>query len=601
MSDSLNQRPKALPEATSSNSQSFDFSLSNKDKQLSDELSTLRSLLFGIEPTELNKIYERLNNPQIQPEDISRLLPEAVVLRSKQDKQLMEAIVSTVEEAIQASVKQDENVLSEAFFPIVGPATRKAISTALEEMMQSLNQTLEHSLSPESFKWRLEARRTGKSFAEIILLRTLVYRVEQVFLIHKKTGLLLQHVVVNQVTTQDPDLVSAMLTAIQDFAKDSFSVRKEDALQSLRFGELTIWVEEGPQALLASSIWGNPPQELRLVFQEAIEKIHLKLGPEINDFAGETEPFTASTPYLEACLASQYKSASQKNNYTYAVAFLGTIAIAFGIWGFFAIREHLRWQAYLQKLNSQPGIVVINTKQRYGKHFILGMRDPLAIDPNTLIQQTNLNPKKVIGQWQPYLSLEPQLTVKRAEKLLQPPNTVSLKIDNNGILHTTGSAPRQWILETRKLWRFIPGITQFEDKNLVELELLQLQSYKKQIEQKRLFFSGGTTELIVGEAGKLPLLVSLIQKFLDTAKYLGKDVQIQIIGHTDAEGTKLQNMLLRQARANKILTYLKYQGINTSKFKVMGVGSSLPLQPDLIPEAETANRRVSFQVFITDK
>ncbi|MFN6568164.1 OmpA family protein [Dendronalium sp. ChiSLP03b] len=601
MSDSLNQRPKSLPEATNSNSQSFDFSLSNKDKQLSDELSTLRSLLFGIEPTELNKIYERLNNPQIQPEDISRLLPEAVVLRSKQDKQLIEAIVSTVEEAIQASVKQDENVLSEAFFPIVGPATRKAISTALEEMMQSLNQTLEHSLSPESFKWRLEARRTGKSFAEIILLRTLVYRVEQVFLIHKKTGLLLQHVVVNQVTTQDPDLVSAMLTAIQDFAKDSFSVRKEDALQSLRFGELTIWVEEGPQALLASSIWGNPPQELRLVFQEAIEKIHLKLGPEINDFAGETEPFTASTPYLEACLASQYKSASQKNNYTYAVAFLGTIAIAFGIWGFFAIREHLRWQAYLQKLNSQPGIVVINTKQRYGKHFILGMRDPLAIDPNTLIQQTNLNPKKVIGQWQPYLSLEPQLTVKRAENLLQPPKTVSLKIDNNGILHTTGSAPRQWILETRKLWRFIPGITQFEDKNLVELELLQLQSYKKQIEQKRLFFSGGTTELIVGEAGKLPLLVSLIQKFLDTAKYLGKDVQIQIIGHTDVEGTKLQNMLLRQARANKILTYLKYQGINTSKFKVMGVGSSLPLQPDLIPEAETANRRVSFQVFITDK
>ncbi|MBH8571481.1 OmpA family protein [Nostocaceae cyanobacterium CENA369] len=600
MSDSLNQRPKASAEVTSSNNQSFDLSSSNKDKQLSDELSTLRSLLFGIEPAELNKIYERLNNPQIQPEDISRLLPEAVVLRSKQDKQLIEAIVSTVEQAIQASVTQDENVLSEAFFPIIGPATRKAISTALEEMMQSLNQTLEHSLSPESFKWRLEARRTGKSFAEIVLLRTLLYRVEQVFLIHKKTGLLLQHVVVNQVTTQDPDLVSAMLTAIQDFARDSFSVGKEDALKSLRFGELIIWVEEGPQALLASSIWGNPPQELRLVFKEAVEKIHLKLGPEINDFTGETEPFKASTPYLEACLVTQSKSASPKNNYTYAVAFLSTIAIALGIWGFFAIREHLRWQAYLQKLSSQPGIVVINTKQRYDKHFILGMRDPLAVDPNTLIQQTNLNPKKVIGQWLPYLSLEPQLTVKRVQKLLQPPKTVSLQIDNNGILHATGSAPRQWILETRKTWRFIPGITQFQDKNLVELEFLQLQSYKQQIEEKRLFFSRGSTDFISGETGKLHVLVLLIQKFFATAKYLGKDVQIQIIGHTDIEGTEQQNMLLSQARAQKILSYLKSQGINTSKFKVLGIGSSIPLQLKSIPEAETASRRVSFEVFIAN-
>ncbi len=99
----------------------------------SDELSTLRSLLLGVEPTQLNKLYERLDNPQIQAEDIGRLLPEAVVLRSKQDKQLSEAIVSTVETAIHSSVKQDHNILSEAFFPIVGPATRKAISTAFSD------------------------------------------------------------------------------------------------------------------------------------------------------------------------------------------------------------------------------------------------------------------------------------------------------------------------------------------------------------------------------------------------------------------------------------------------------------------------------------
>ncbi|MFN6465262.1 MAG: OmpA family protein [Nostoc sp. DedVER02] len=591
MSDySTNPIPKAFSEGLNSNSQT---------SKVNDELTILRSLLLDIEPTKLKKLYERLENPQIQPEDISQMLPEAIILRSKQDKQLGQVMVSTVENAIEVSVQQDHNVLADALFPVIGPATRKAISTALEEMMQSMNQTLEHSLSPQSFKWRLEAQRTGKSFAEIVLLRTLVYRVEQIFLIHKQSGLLLQHLVTTQVGVQDPDLVAAMLTAIQDFIRDSFSVQKVDGLKSLRFGELIIWIEEGPQALVAAMIRGNPPQELRLVLQEAIEKIHLKLSREIKNFTGETEVFQASKPYLEACLVVQYKSAAKKN-YTYAWAFLGAIAIACSIWGFFAIREQLRWQAYLQKLNSQPGIIVINSKQTFGKYFISGMRDPLAIDPNTLIQATNINPKIVITQWQPYLSLEPQFTAKRVKKLLQPPQSVSLKIDNNGILNVTGYAPRKWILEARNLWRFIPGITQFQENNLVEIELRQLELSKKQIEQQILLFSEGTTDLMPGEVDKLPNLLISIRRCLNIANYLGKNVKIQIIGHTNSAGTEGQNKLLSQARANKILSYLKSQEINRNQFKALSVSYSLPFQPELTPESKKVNRRVSFKVLMVN-
>ncbi|MBN3908363.1 MAG: OmpA family protein [Nostoc sp. NMS1] len=591
MSDySINPIPKASSEGLNSN---------NQTSEVNDELTILRSILLDIEPTKLRTLYERLENPQIQPEDISKMLPEAVILRSKQDKQLGEVMVSTVENAIEVSVEQDHNVLADALFPVIGPATRKAISTALEGMMQSMNQTLEHSLSPQSFKWRLEAQRTGKSFAEIVLLRTLVYRVEQIFLIHKKSGLLLQHLVTTQVTVQDPDLVAAMLTAIQDFIKDSFRVQKVDGLKSLRFGEVIIWIEEGPQALVAAMIRGNPPQELRLVLQEAIEKIHLKLSREIKNFTGETEAFQASQPYLEACLVVQYKSAAKKN-YTYAWAFLGTIAIACGTWGFFTIREQLRWQAYLHKLNLQPGVVVINTKQAFGKYFISGMRDPLAVDPNTLIQQTNLNPKIVISQWQPYLSLEPQFTAKRVEKLLHPPQTVSLKVDNNGILNATGYAPRKWILEARKLWKFIPGITEFQDQKLVEIELSEFDLSKRQIEKEMLFFAEGKTELIPGEVDKLPNLFISIHKCLDIAKYLGRNVQIQIIGHTNSAGTELRNRPLSQARANKIISYLKSEGIKTNQFQALTVSSCLTFQPEFRPESKEFNRRVSFKVLMNN-
>jgi OOP family OmpA-OmpF porin len=564
-----------------------------------DELSEVRSLLLGIEPAKLNKLYERLDNPEIKAEDISRLLPEAVILRTMQDKQLGEAIVPTVEHAIQSSVKKDLNILSTAIFPIMGPAIRKAITTALQEMIQSLDASLEQGFSPQSLKWRLEARQTGKTFAEVVLLRTLIYRVEQVFLIHKKTGLMLQHRVAPKVNAQDPDLVSAMLTAIQDFVKDSFNTQKNDGLQSLHFGELTIWIEEGPQAVLAGIIRGTAPQELRLVFQEAIEKIHLKLNRELIFFEGETEPFVAGRPEIEACLEARYQAPTKKN-YAYARILLGTIALGLGIWSFFAIRDHLRWNAYLEKLNTQPGIVVIKADKRGGKYFISGMRDPLAVDPKMLIKQANLSPKTVISHWTPFLSFEPAIISKRAEQLLQPPKTVAVKVDEKGILYVSGSAPRQWILEASKFWRFIPGITQFQDKNLIDIELKHLESYKNQVEQELLFFSQGTTEFFPGEDKKLKNLVLQIQKLLDAAKYVDKNVGIQIVGHTDLTGTETRNIALSQARANKILSYLSSQGINTSNFTTIGVADSQPLRSGLV-EDKKLSRRVSFKILLSDQ
>lgn len=452
-----------------------------------DAIAELRDMLLGFEHKQLVKLQQRLNDPKLHAEDLSRVLPEAIILRSlQQDKQLTEALVPTVEEAIQASVKKDLNVLVNAIFPVIGPAIRKSIAVALSALTQSLNQTLEHSFSRQSFKWRLEARQTGKSFAEVVLLRTLLFRVEQVFLIHKKTGLVLQHVVAEAVAAQDADLVSAMLTAIQDFVKDSFKLPKGDTLETLHFGELTIWIEQGPQTILAGVIRGNAPQELRLVFQNAIERIHMEFHNELDSFDGDNAPFEASRHYLEACLQAQYKRWETNKQKPYVWVLLGALLFGLGLWVFVSIQNKQRWAAYLEKLNDRPGIVVVNAEKRGGKYLLSGFRDPLAADPMMLLREANINSKAVISRWEPYLSFDSQLIAVRAKQLLQPPPSVSLKVDENGTLHATGSAPRQWIAETRRLVRFIPGITQFHDKNLIEKDLKELESGKEQIEKQEL-------------------------------------------------------------------------------------------------------------------
>ena len=566
-----------------------------------DELGELRSLLLGIEPPKLNRFYEKLDNPQVDAEDVSDILPEAIILRTMQDEQLSEAMVPSVEQAIDTSVKKDIDILSEAIFPIIGPATRKAIATALNEMLQSFNYALEHSLSPQSLKWRIEAKQTGKSFAEVILLRTLVYRVEQVFLIDKNSGLMLQHVVAPKIEAQDPSLVSAMLTAIQDFVKDSFNVQKSDGLHTLEFGELTIWIEEGPLCVLAGIIRGNAPEELRFVFQNTIEKIHSKLRKEIHNFSGDTEAFAASQPYLETCLESHYKKHT-KTRYIYAWASIGILAIILANWGFFGLRENNRWNSYLKSLSEQPGILVTETGNRNGKYFVTGMRDPLAIEPNSLIEEANLNPKKVISRWKPFISLERELSLKRATKVLQKPKTVTLKLDENRVLSATGSATREWILSARekKYSLSILGITEYQDRNLTDLDIDRLNAYKKEIEQIILLFEQGTTTFLPDEAEKLSELSSKLQNVIDAGKSLDKNVLIEIAGHTDTEGDKQANIKLSQNRAQKILSYIESQGIDINNFSTRALGSQQILRPESTPEDKKFNRRVSFKVIIDD-
>lgn len=164
----------------------------------------------------------------------------------------------------------------------------------------------------QTLKWRLEARRTGKSFADVVLLHTLLYRVEQIFLIHRETGLVLQHVTAGGSAAPEPEMVSGMLTALQDFVSDSFSSNHGDQLETVQVGELAVWIEPGPQAVLAGVIRGEAPPDLRAMFREQLERIHLEFNGALTEFDGDMTPFAATSPLLADCLHQEYAPSTHK-------------------------------------------------------------------------------------------------------------------------------------------------------------------------------------------------------------------------------------------------------------------------------------------------
>ena len=93
----------------------------------------------------LGLLRQRLDNPSRRAEDVAGVLAEAVRLRS--DAKLRRALQPLLEEALQLSVQSNPRMLADALFPIFGKAIRKAITSELDGMLQSLSQTLEQSFS----------------------------------------------------------------------------------------------------------------------------------------------------------------------------------------------------------------------------------------------------------------------------------------------------------------------------------------------------------------------------------------------------------------------------------------------------------------------
>jgi OmpA family len=563
-----------------------------------DDLAELRSLLLAPEQTQLLKLQQRLDDPKFQVEDLSRLLPEAIALRSTPDKILSKALLPVVEESIQVSVKRNPRVLIDAIFPLMGPAIRKAVTTALSGMIQSLNQALEDSFSVRGLKWRLEALRTGKSFAEVVLVHTLLYRVEQVILIHKKTGLLLQHAEIPSVVARDADVVSGMLTAIRDFVQDSFDLQKSETLETLQVGELTVWIEPGPEALLVGVIRGNAPKELRSIFQDAIENIHLERSRALESFQGESTPFEACKPDLEACLQIGYVPMGPRQRYSHLLWLLGLILVALGLWSYFSIRNGLRWGIYVERLNAEPGLVVIAAEKREGRYFILGLRDPLAVDPSLIMQDSKLDPTHVVSRWHPFSSAVPEFVLARSKAILAPPATVTMNFED-GTLHVSGVAPHHWIVESRRLAPFIPGVVRLQGDQLADLNLKEVEAIKKQIERRGIRFEIGHSEPAPNQDGTFRGLGLEARQLIGAAQSANVGVVIDVIGHTDNSGSEETNMKVGQRRAETVLKALVSNGLEAMNLVAIGVSTKEPLSNELTEKGRALNRSVTFRVRLT--
>jgi flagellar motor protein MotB len=562
-------------------------------------VEALRHILLEPEQTALAALQEKFDDPEQLAAAVGAVLPAAVLQAISHDDRLGRELAPVIESATQTSIRRDPRALTNILAPLMGPAIRKSVAETLDSSLQSLNQALKHSLSWQGLKWRFEAYRTGTSFAEVVLRQSLVFRVEHVFLIHRKTGLLLEHVAAEEATTKDPQLVSGMLSAIQDFVHDSFDESALGGIDALRLGEFLLWSEEAPLAFLVAVIRGNPPERLHGVLRETLNAIHAEHRTALESFDGDAAAFADVRARLERCLERQERPVDTR---TTPLLWLIPLTLLIGV-GYWLVQRHLDDRAvedYVRKLQAEPGIAVTSFERRDGKWHVAGLRDPLASDPKDLLGASRIDPTDVVATWEPYQALHPAIALKRIQATLHSPPTVSFTLDGD-MIRATGTAPRRWIEKARTLASLLPpGSVQLDLSALVDVQQGELDRLRDAIQAHPVFFGYGDALPVPGQEPIIEGLAANLRELAVVSQKLGVTVRVTVVGHADSTGRDAPNLGLSLARAEAVRSLLRKKGVDPELLAVRGAGPLEPMGPEGTEQDRSLNRRVSFTVSIVD-
>jgi OOP family OmpA-OmpF porin len=560
-----------------------------------DDLQELRELLLGPERRRLDEAERRLA-AGIRPEQVAEHLPEAIVLRSARDRNLARALSPTIEGAISESVRRNPKEIATAIFPVLGPAIRKAIAETMASLVRSINTAIEHSFSARGLRWRLESWRTGVPFADIVIRHSLVYRVEQVFLIHTETGLLLAHVAPRNLAVADADLVAGMMTAIQDFVADSFKVEAEGArLRTFSVGELTVYVERGPQAILAAVVRGEPPDTFRQRLERTLETVHLEFGTLFATFTGDSRPFEVTLPLLEECLETVLTkeatpTAGQRGAWLrWAIpVLLAGLVIGWLVW-----RADRRWRAALHTIEAAPGVVLVHADHGWRRWRFSGLKDPIAANPVMALAAVGIDTAQIDSDWRPYLSLDRPIVLERARRALAPPATVRLTLAGDS-LRLAGAAPIAWL--GRAALAGVPAGVATVDLSGVTPRLADsLEAFRREIENRLVLFPIGSDEPGDGTNQQLTEVASLQTVLADAVADDGYQIELDLIGRTDASGSDSVNRALSRLRAETVRDRLVRRGVPLDAMRAIGIDGSSPL-PGNEDVRAARNRSVAFVV-----
>ncbi len=385
--------------------------ITDSTQQNDSDLETLQKLLVGIDREQAEDVFARVQQLDRRSDDIHEALVDAISkLNNDEQTKVMEHLSSVAASSLKTSIRNDPDNVTEIVYPIMLPAIRQAVADSMRSALERIDNMFTSKLSPQSIKWRIEAKRCGVSYAEVLLRNTMHYGVEQAFLIDRKSGLLMQHVSTLGSSKKDEDAVSAMFLAIERFVKDSFS-EDDDALQRVTIGERLVYLAHGPHALLACVVKGSPPSDFLTNVQSTLETIHAKEPETLKNFSGDRDSLASINPIMSELLDLDFEQKEEESEDFNDKALIGmqvllTAGLLLLAYMWFQSMQEKRVNQYKQELNTNKHIQVFHAEKREGIWELKGIIDPSGPTPPDITHSAFVNERKVALQLTPVRFLD---------------------------------------------------------------------------------------------------------------------------------------------------------------------------------------------------
>ncbi|RME49652.1 MAG: SH3 domain-containing protein, partial [Caldilineae bacterium] len=272
------------------------------------------------------------------------------------DPQILSAIIApALGNAIRQKIRDAREEMIEALYPIIGQTVVRAVSEAIRDLARTLDAQMRTSFNPMRAVRRVQARVSGVSSAEMLLRESLPFEVEEVFLIHRETGLLLWHISRDPEESADSDLIGGMLTAIRDFAQEAFGRGEEGQLDEIQYGDRRILIEAAQHAYLAVVVDGIEPPGFRAEMRERIITVDHTHEETLREYDGDPTPLQPVEQPLRSLITSaqpQELSPTQKRLLAGFAAVVLLCAAAFCAGGSYL------WQTVRRTPTPAPVVIV---------------------------------------------------------------------------------------------------------------------------------------------------------------------------------------------------------------------------------------------------
>ncbi|PSB00672.1 flagellar motor protein MotB [Merismopedia glauca CCAP 1448/3] len=525
------------------------------------------------------------------PTNIAKAIAPELALAIQEQIELDSVAISTVlgpqmGDAIKTQITVERDAMVDALYPVIG----NTISKYMVELVKSINDKVESTLSPEGLLRKIRAKLQGVSEAELILQEALGYKIQAVLLIHKASGLVIRELQPSPDFSIEANMLAGMLTAIRSFVNECMAQPDLDSeLHEIEYNASKILLEVAGYCYLAVIVKGEPSPAFIAKIRETLSEIVLKSEKAIANYDGDP---TTIPKTIDLCFDSLIQAQPKLKRKPWvsrfpAGLFLIVLPLCF-IW----YRGYIAGQIEAKTAEALDGVPELSiyrivSQVHQGKLTLTG-----RLPNEYLRQKAEAIAHQVAPNWTVTNQIvavdvpaEPIRTAGEVERVTWIYNqkkgvAIATRHDfGSNSVNVTGVVTE--IPDVEQLTaalKQIPGIT-------TVISTVQIRP----VLETRLYFDLNSSEIRSSEnTSKL----KLIRQFLD----LNPGVHLKIIAHSDSTGESNHNQQLSLQRARSVQQTLIAEGVNPARLQIQA--SHTP-PPDVTPQQPLwLSRSVRFEVFI---